>query len=349
MMQAIDPQQPLSFLVIRRDNIGDLVCTTPVFQALRERYPQARIYALTNTYNLPVLHGNPFVDATFAYMKAKHRDSDTSLWSVYARRLRVIMALRRAKIDYAILAACGYVPRAMRFAKLANPKHIIGYVDAAHRNAIDMPIHYELTQPLHEVEDVFRILRPLGIEGKPPPLFTSPSRDESERARAAFVAQGVRGAPIAIHISARKPSNRWPIERFIELIRALHAAQGREFVLLWSPGDHSNPHHPGDDANAAKIMAATRGIPIAAFPTHKLEELIAALSLAEAVVCSDGGAMHIAAALRKRIVCFFGDSDAARWHPWAVPHVVLQKPTLQAADIGVEETMTAFTRLMAQT
>ena len=348
MNPILSTQEPLSFLVVRRDNIGDMVCTTPVFQALRERFPQARIYALTNTYSLPVLHANPHIDRAFVYMKAKHRDSETSLWSVYARRLRVVLALRRAHIDYAILAACGYVPRALRFARAVKPKHIIGYVDAKQRSAIDIPIHYELSQPLHEVEDVFRVLRPLGIEGPPPSLFIAPQADEAARARAAFSAQGVTGTPIAIHISARKPSNRWPIDRFIDLIRALHARQRREFVLLWSPGDTSNPHHPGDDANAAKIMAATRGIPIAAFPTHKLEELIAGLSLAEAVVCSDGGAMHIAAALRKPIVCFFGDSDPARWRPWGVPHVLLQKPTLQAADIGVEETVAAFTRLMAQ-
>lgn len=348
MSKTISTTEPLSFLVVRRDNIGDLVCTTPVFQALRERYPHARIYALTNTYNLPVLYGNPYVDRTFAYMKAKHRDSDTSLWSVYARRLRTIFELRRAKIDYAILAACGFVPRALRFARLANPKHIIGYVDAQRGRAIDMPIRYEVTKPLHEVEDVFRILRPLGIEGPPPPLFLTPLPGKIARARSTLSAQGVNASPVAIHISARKPSNRWPVERFIALIHALNAAHRREFVLLWSPGDERNPHHPGDDANAAKIMTATRGIAIAAYPTHQLEELIAALSLCEAVICSDGGAMHIAAALQKRIVCFFGDSDAARWHPWGVPHVLLQKPTLQAADIGVDETAAAFAQLMAQ-
>ena len=38
-----------SFLVIRRDNIGDLVCTTPLFEALRLRFPSARIDALTNS------------------------------------------------------------------------------------------------------------------------------------------------------------------------------------------------------------------------------------------------------------------------------------------------------------
>src|SRR5262249_10029526 len=54
-------------LVIRRDNIGDLVCTTPLIFALRDRYPEAHIAALVNTYNEAVLAGNPALDAVHAY------------------------------------------------------------------------------------------------------------------------------------------------------------------------------------------------------------------------------------------------------------------------------------------
>ena len=41
----------MKILVVRRDNIGDLVLTTPVFRALRARHPGARIEALVNSYN----------------------------------------------------------------------------------------------------------------------------------------------------------------------------------------------------------------------------------------------------------------------------------------------------------
>ena len=51
--------EPLnSILVIRRDNIGDLVCTLPLISALRRHYPNARIEALVNSYNCDVLDGN---------------------------------------------------------------------------------------------------------------------------------------------------------------------------------------------------------------------------------------------------------------------------------------------------
>ena len=62
----------MKILVIRRDNIGDLVCTTPLFAALRQHYPHARIDALVNSYNGPVLAGNPDLDHVYVYSKYKH-------------------------------------------------------------------------------------------------------------------------------------------------------------------------------------------------------------------------------------------------------------------------------------
>src|SRR5512141_672933 len=63
----------LKILVIRRDNIGDLVCTTPLISALRLRHPRAHIAALVNTYNRQLLEGHPDLDAVYAYDKAQRR------------------------------------------------------------------------------------------------------------------------------------------------------------------------------------------------------------------------------------------------------------------------------------
>ena len=55
--------------------------------------------------------------------------------------------------------------------------------------------------------------------------------------------------------------------------------------------------------------------------------------------------MHVAAALGRPIVCFFGKSDAARWRPWGVPHRLLQPASLDVADIGVEDALSACAAL----
>ena len=331
--------------MIRRDNIGDLVCTTPLIHALRERFPGARICALVNSYNLPVLLGNPDIDEIFAYTKAKHRPAGQSLFGVYRDRLKTVARLRAMRFDYVILAAPGFQPRSLAFARLMAPRHIVGFTETGYRACrhIDIKIPYLPDNALHEAEDVFRLLEPLGISGMPPPARVFPAATECTAAAAQLPPAVLH---IGIHISARKPSQRWPVPHFVELMRRLHRKTACAFVLFWSPGDASNPFHPGDDAKAREIVAALPDVPLLAYPTVRLEQLIAGLSLCEAVICSDGGAMHLAAGLSKPILCFFGKSGATRWHPWAVPHIVLQPESREVADIGVEEALAAFARLL---
>ena len=60
-------------MILRRDNIGDLACTTPLVEALRAHLPRAWLAALVTTYNAEVLARNPALDEVFVYEKLKHR------------------------------------------------------------------------------------------------------------------------------------------------------------------------------------------------------------------------------------------------------------------------------------
>jgi ADP-heptose:LPS heptosyltransferase len=338
------------FLIIRRDNIGDLVCTTPLFSALRARFPQAEICALVNSYNVAVLENNPDIDSVHAYTKAKHRPTGNSLLGVYWERGILLLKLRRSRFDYAILAgSLQSTPRALKLARMVGPAHIIGYTETGRgTGGIDLPVLYPRDENAHEAELVFKLLGPLGIDGQPPPakVFPDPAALEQVRKK---IAPPAGKRVIGIHISARKLSQRWPTERFVELIRELAKTGRMTFVLFWSPGDEANPLHPGDDRKAAEVLAALAGQPVAGYPTHRLQELIAGLSICDAVICSDGGAMHLAAGLGKPILCFFGKSDSSRWRPWGVPHVLLQPPSQEVADISTSDALAGFMKLLNET
>ena len=334
-------------LVIRRDNIGDLVCTTPLIFALRERFPRAHIAALVNTYNEAVLERNPAVDALYAYEKGKHRGEGRSLLSVYLDRLRLVMKLRKERFDYAILATPGFEPRSLRFARLVGARHVLGYADHGKPHPrLDIALPYDSEAKTHEVERVFGLLKALGIDGAPPAARVFPDPDARRDLEKRLSTLGSGTSVVGVHISARRSAQQWSAENFAALIGAIAKRHAARIVLLWAPGEAGNPRHPGDDDRARAVVESCGGIPLLPCPTETLSQLIAALSACDCVVCVDGGAMHLAAGLGRPILCLFGDSPPERWRPWKAPHELLQPPTRDLKDLSVEQALAGFERLL---
>jgi ADP-heptose:LPS heptosyltransferase len=331
-----------SFLIIRRDNIGDLVCTTPLIAALRTHYPDAWIGALVNRYAEPVLAGNPDLDEVFSYQKGKHRLPGETVLGLYAQRLRMLLGLRKRAIDYVILAAPGYQASAERLARWVKPRNIIGFDSGSGLANMAVSIQAESIQ--HQVENIFRLLTALQIEGKPPPLKLV--------AKVALVDLWRKRLPdgegpvVGVHISAREADRRWPDLHFVELIRMLTSRHGARVILSWAPGRRDNPRFPGDDDSALNIAAACSGERVLAMPTEGLDGLIAGLAVCDQVICSDGGPVHLAAALGKPVVSLFGSEHPELWHPWGVPYRVLQAESRNVRDIPVEDVVSAWKELL---
>jgi ADP-heptose:LPS heptosyltransferase len=335
-------------LVIRRDNIGDLVCTTPLIAALRQRFPRAWIGALVNSYNAPVLEGNPDLDEVIAYRKLKHLGRSDSAIAALRERIASMWRLRRLRLDCAILATPDFNPRTVRLARWLAPKALVGFSDGSARaQKLDFSVPLSKVTGCHEVERVFALGAHLGIAGSIPPLRLVADPAEVAKASAAFGPH--EGLRVAVHISARRPAQRWPAERFAALIEQIHARHGAAAMLLWSPGPADHPQHPGDDSKASQVAEMLSGkAPAICYRTGELGELAGGLAACHMVVCSDGGALHMAAALRKPVVCLFGDSPPERWGPWGVPHRVVRASTGNVLDTPVETVFLAFTELLRE-
>ncbi len=335
----------MKILVVRRDNIGDLVCTTPLLAALRQRHPQAWIGALVNSYNAPVLERNPDLNEVFTYTKLKHLAGDESAVAALGRRAASLWRLRQMALDVVVLATPGRAERGLTLARLLKPKQVAGFDDGTARTAgLDLRVPLAPLQSAHEVEQVFALAGLFGIEGKPPGLVLIPDAREVDKARARFAARPVR--KVAVHISARRRTQKWPAERFAELIRKLVAGDGVQVMLLWSPGPPDHPQHPGDDDKASAVVNAVgRNANVIPHSTARLAELIGALAACDEVICADGGAMHLAAALGKPTVALFGDSPVERWRPWGVRHRIVRPASRDVADLAVADVLAAYAEL----
>jgi|CXWL01.1.fsa_nt_gi ADP-heptose:LPS heptosyltransferase len=316
---AVDSADAPRLLILRRDNIGDLVCTTPLLRALREQLPRAWLGALVTTYNAEVLARNPALDEVFVYEKLKHRSG--GLLSHLRTRLAQASRLRRQSLDCVLVPAPA--PASLKLARSLKPARVIASPTA-------------VPDRLHEVERVFELGRAFGVSGKPGPMQVSPEPHSREQ-----LARRLGAGPfVAIHISARRPAQRWPLERYAALATSL--AKEMRVLLLWAPGAKDNPRHPGDDEAAGEILGRLKSGTAHPVPTPDLTTLVAALSVADMVVCPDGGAMHLAAALGKPVLALFGDSPVERWRPWGVPCQVVRPASRDLADLPLQQVLDSF-------
>lgn len=307
-------------LVIRRDNIGDLVCTTPAIAALRKNFPDAEIGVLVNSYNVDVLHGNPNCDRVFVYEKIKHAVGFAKRFSALLKRLLIILRLRFWAPDVTILAKAGYDKHGLVFARQAAAKKIIGFAPVGHSLTKtmlpDIAIPAIGLESIHEVEAINKLLEPLGVKDGLGPLQVFPDASMVFKIANRLPSSAKR---IALHISAREAERRWGNENFLDLAKyILNTYSDTQILLLWSPGQSNDPRHPGDDEAAKQIRDAFENHRIVLVPTNSLTELIATLALCDIFVGVDGGAMHIAVALKKNVIAMFENrpEKVSHWYPW---------------------------------
>lgn len=81
-------------LVIQTAKIGDVICATPIFRALAQHFPEARVTALVNPITSELLEGNPYVHSVVTMT------SDFA--SGFAGKWRLARLIRNGRYDVAV-------------------------------------------------------------------------------------------------------------------------------------------------------------------------------------------------------------------------------------------------------
>ena len=343
------PDRVQRILVVRKDNIGDVLCTTPALRALRCAFPQAHLAILVAEHCRAAVEWNPDLSEILTYTKAKHRHGLLGL-AALCNLMRVIRELRARRFDLAIVMGrpCSRSGAWLAYASRAVWR--LGYATPALQ---PFPFFVNLgcdpgAMTSHEVDGCLELLASIGIPGAGRALTLIPDPEAVvgilERLHMESVVD--RGGLALVHISNRREASRWPLERFAQAADHLQERLGLTILLSWSPGDESNPLFPGDDGKAEKVARCMRARPVL-LRTPELRELIAALSLCDFVLSTDGGLMHMAAALEIPQVVLFGKTGPAQWAPVSDRAVWLRRDG-RADRISVEEVVSAAAGVLAR-
>jgi ADP-heptose:LPS heptosyltransferase len=349
--EPFDPDRVKRILIVRNDNLGDVLCTTPAFRALRRRYPSAHIAVLVPAHCRPLVQGNGDVDEVIDYTKAKHRTRGTTL-GAWWEMLRMFRTLWARRFDLTIEMRQRFSQSAAWLAYASRAPWRLGHRPPAHE-PLGFFLNLGLPQPegrevQHEVDSVLRILRPLGVPPVPRELILTAQPEAQARVetRLASLGIGARERVALVHISNRRPTSRWPAERFAAVAADLSERHGFHVLVNWAPGDEANPLFPGDDGRVDEVLRLIR-TPAHSWKTSILDDLVASIRRSQFVFSTDGGVMHVAAAFHVPQVVIFGRTPVEAWRPCSSVARVLKRGQA-SANVEVEDALEAIRALSTE-
>jgi len=334
--------QPARILVVRQHNqMGDMVCATPCFRALRETWPTAEIALVTAPVNAGVVRHNPHLDRLFLF--------EQRLWRRPSALRRFMGELRGFAPELAfVLNSVSFSVTSAMLALWSGARWVVGGDSRPFGSEISARA-YSLQLPgspvldRHAVEHSLAPLRAVGITTTDLSTVVVSSPDEQACA-ADLVRDLLPPGPFwALHPGAGKRQNLWPAERFAAV--AVRAAQAGHPVLVL--------HGPADQEAVAVLCAALPssgaavGAPIVVAPPLSVGAGAAVLARADRFLCNDTGVMHVAGALGVRTVALFGPTDPGLWKPPSSLVVALRAPSRRedprGPEFGYFETLAAET------
>ncbi len=286
-------------LVLRLDRIGDLTMTLPALADLRAALPSARIRLAVGRWSAEIARRAP-VDQVLEWNApwVGRRDEGADSWTW-------IMAKARGTggtLDLAVDLSCD--PRANFLLYLTGAQRRVGYANAGFGSALThlLPLDETVSWVVQSQRAVASITGRLAGSGWPP-IVTADERAEGERRLARA---GLRpGRPvIGLHPGGGREVKQWPIERWVEVARRLHASHGARFALTGSVADGHL---------AAAIARALGPAAVNLAGSLSLAETLGVLSALDLFLSPDTGPMHLACALGTPTVSVFGPSDPRRF------------------------------------
>lgn len=298
-------------LVVRLSALGDVVHALPLLDALRRARPGAHIGWLVEERAATLLEGHPQIDRL--WVAPRHELTGLLLRGRFlaaARRLReFVRELRGAGYGVAIDVQCNLRSALLTWASGARRR--IGFERPFAKEGSRW-LASERVVPDAErrlkVERNLELLRPLGIDGAGARACVAIADASRSRARSFFARLGP-GPAIALHpgVSDFGALKRWPTERYAALAQALRREHGAHCVVTWGPGDR---------VRAERVVRESGGAAVLAPETAVILDLAALYERCDAVVGSDTGPIHLAAALGVPVVGLYGPKDPAVYAPW---------------------------------
>lgn len=259
--------------IIQLGRLGDMILLTPVFGAIKKKYPDSEITVIAGKHNHTALENNFNIHNIIVYEK--------SLFGI----LKSISAIRKKNFDLHIDPKDHYSTESRIIAKIIKAQLKIGFNRHGSKVFdISIPSQGENAN-LHFTMRCFNTLKSLGIdipeEIPKPELFTTL---DSEVYVSSFLKNLPPKAIITINISASMPRKMWQTDKWAKIINSINISKYNP-VLIYAPAESHQ---------ALEISALCPNLNV--FQSRFLQDIYSIIKNSHLVISPDTAIVHIAAA-----------------------------------------------------
>ncbi|MBI4515275.1 MAG: glycosyltransferase family 9 protein [Deltaproteobacteria bacterium] len=290
-------------LVVLHGAIGDVVRALPLINRLRTGYPAAGIVWAVEPTAAPLLEHHPAIDEIIIF----ERQRGARAFVEFVRRVHAVGAdltldLQRHLKSGVVSWASG-APVRLGFHR-RNCKEGNWLFNNRHLPAVE---HF--SSKLRQYQAFADVL---GLPATP--IRFGLSATEAERERVAGMLPGVTAPLAVIFVGSTWPSRFWFAEANAEVARGL-AQRGLQPVLVGAPSEGEF---------AGEVERLSEGAVVNLAGQTQLRDLIALFERCVVALGPDSGPMHLAAAMRCRVVSLWGATSPRRSAPFGSEDLVIE-------------------------
>lgn len=291
--------------------IGDLVCATPMFRAIKQKYPKSHLAVLVTRRIAPIIKNNPNIDEIIQF-------------NSFDFAKRVLPEIRKKKFDWAfnisstvigsLVSFYGLIPNRVKLTK--RPRALSEILTDCFNN-FTLRYHHHTYLPKYYLD----MLKFIGIESaeEVQQVFTSPAGEVK-------VEQWLKENDsmtklVGISITANNKIKEWGDEKFKAVAKYVHEKYGAKVIFLGTPRDEKRINdvieslrHSEASTEESQSVRHSRGggnlndnfFKALNFNLEELPSLMKRLNLYIAV---DTGPIYIAHALKVPLIDITGPCD----------------------------------------
>jgi ADP-heptose:LPS heptosyltransferase len=321
-----------NILVVRLDEIGDVVLTSPFLRELRRGAPAAHITLVVKPGTRNLVERCPHVDEVLTFdgsargrlaaLEVRARTWKMARKELWPQRFDLAI-LPRWDADYTHATFLAYFSgAAARIGFSENVNRVKQQINRGNDQLLTHALYDHAAK--HEVEHNLDVLRALGGEVRDTRLELWLAPEDEAFAEATLAARSAGARLVAFGVGAGARKRRWPVSRFVEVGRRLCGEGPTRIVVVGG----------AEDGLAAEKLERELGIAVINLTGKAtLRQTAATLKRCDLFIGNDAGPMHLAAAAGVPVIeiCCqhrggspLDANSPVRFGPWGVESVVLQ-------------------------